>query len=1033
MSRATLKPIVSELRESIIKGIAGKFEKYGFDENGTNVIDKPLSRYDENIKNNIVTLFAVENISSKERFIEYIHNTSRTFLHILICFKLMEKRRIMSYLLNRVMDDNVYNEIIPDFVNVHPLAFDDFVKNCIFEIDKLKHDDNSEEDDEYYQFLYLMERLTMEMAQEVPLLFKDYEHNLIQPDYDDIKRILSLISRIGEEEYFEDDFLGWIYQYWVDTEPQEIKKSQSEKDISYANSIYCDVLAVLDTEQTEFGEFYTPRWVVRYVVDNSIRNYRINNDSLIDSIKILDPACGAGNYLVYAFEALMKIYNEEHPEWNVERKITSILGNNIYGADIQREPLQITAINLWIKAKCYGLEENVDKLNLFNVNVLKANSLYPWESEEEYYQITIWDTPDTIYQKRFTSEDIGQLISNRKRMNHNNAIRFFKNSFDIIIMNPPFVDARKMNAETSEMVKEFYPENARNTFGAFIERSMNLLNKGGILGFICSDTFLTLSSFEYIRELLLKRRIIEAYILGEGIFDGPTVNSTILIVSMQSGKGNTINIQKNGYLLSTSQIKQKDLFLIKGHPFIFDISDNMRNILAQKTIGDYAELFEVRKGVVTANNDRFLKYYWEVPEDQIGKGFITYNRRHKEILSDTMYVMDWRKDTQPEILKSASARCAYIIDNYSGDVSDSSFKKGVAFSLNGKFRCCLLEDDMVFDVDTPAVLMETDKYRRYILAYLESDWIQYLVHVINNSVSTTPGDVRKMPIIFPDEVLLERIDTNIDKMAEIAQIAYSFEMTSMYYKMSPLKYGFKNGGRSISESYDIYCALIDSLNSQYASLKKENNDLIYELYGLDDKDIEIIKGAVELDNEITKCISYNKSILCWIQEIYLVEQKQNNKGIQLVSQISNIITKFIEEEYSIQIVEEIEKEVGNIESIIRNGVRESKKTYKFYGEGFKDLSNPFISCKKLGGKGKYIEMVLWISTQFKTEFEEDKKYAMQNEIRRLTDEVYIPRLMKMKERIQNKELTTKESMMTKKEIEVVEECIKTLENWKVVD
>ena len=78
-------------------------------------------------------------------------------------------------------------------------------------------------------------------------------------------------------------------------------------------------------------------------------------------------------------------------------------------------------------------------------------------------------------------------------------------------------------------------------------------------------------------------------------------------------------------------------------------------------------------------------------------------------------------------------------------------------------------------------------------------------------------------------------------------------------------------------------------------------------------------------------------------------------------------------------------------------------------------------------------MVLWISTQFKTEFEEDKKYAMQNEIRRLTDEVYIPRLMKMKERIQNKELTTKESMMTKKEIEVVEECIKTLENWKVVD
>lgn len=56
MSKVTLKPIVSKLREDIIKGIAGKLEKYGFDENGKLTTDKPLSQYDELIRANLLSL-----------------------------------------------------------------------------------------------------------------------------------------------------------------------------------------------------------------------------------------------------------------------------------------------------------------------------------------------------------------------------------------------------------------------------------------------------------------------------------------------------------------------------------------------------------------------------------------------------------------------------------------------------------------------------------------------------------------------------------------------------------------------------------------------------------------------------------------------------------------------------------------------------------------------------------------------------------------------------------------------------------------
>ena len=399
MSRATLKPIVSKLRESIIKGIVGKLEKYGFSENGDLMIEKPLSEYDEQIRTSVIAYFEAEKINNKEKYISYVHDTARTFMHILICFKLMEERGIMSYLLSKVVSTDIYNEIIPDFTSVNPIAFDEFVNMYEEKIDELMRKDNCEEEDEYYQFTYLLDLLATEMALEMPLLFRDYEHNLIHPDFDDLKVILKIISEIEKNEYLEDDFLGWIYQYWVDTEVSEIKNAKDDKDVSLANKIFSDILEMLDEEQTEFGEFYTPRWVVKHIVDTNLEKVLENDEIELSQLKLLDPACGAGNFLVYAFDKLLSLYDEKYPEWETEKKIVTILGKNIFGADVQREPLQITALNLWIKAKSIAIDYKVDRLNLFNVNILMANSLFPWESEEEYHQISIFDTPETIDEK----------------------------------------------------------------------------------------------------------------------------------------------------------------------------------------------------------------------------------------------------------------------------------------------------------------------------------------------------------------------------------------------------------------------------------------------------------------------------------------------------------------------------------------------------------------------------------------------------------------------------------------------------------
>ena len=89
--------------------------------------------------------------------------------------------------------------------------------------------------------------------------------------------------------------------------------------------------------------------------------------------------------------------------------------------------------------------------------------------------------------------------------------------------------------------------------------------------------------------------------------------------------------------------------------------------------------------------------------------------------------------------------------------------------------------------------------------------------------------------------------------------------------------------------------------------------------------------------------------------------------------------------------------------------------------------------KVIAGKGKNKEIILWHLSDFLIEFEENKCYTMQNEIRRLASEVYIPKLQRAKEKLQLDSYSISERKVLEKDVELYGECVKTLENWKVVE
>lgn len=528
------------------------------------------------------------------------------------------------------------------------------------------------------------------MAEAVPLLFKDLEHTLIYPDFVTIKEIFNILSNIPQEEYLKDDFLGWVYQYWVDVKDSEIKTADKDKKIGFSELVYASILKRLEEEQTQFGEFYTPKWVVKYIVDNTLKPYWEENKK-IEEIKLLDPACGAGNFLVYSFDLFYDLWKQEHPELPDNTIINNILQKNIHGVDIQAQPLQITALNLWLKAKKKAQDVKIENMNLFKMNVLKASSLYRYENEK-VDQLSLFETAVLEEEKAYKSEDIGQYINAQNKLGMIKAKQFFSQKFEVIVMNPPFLSLRKLDVKTAKFLKKEYPSNYHNLFAAFVERAQEICKRKGYIGFISSDTFMNLGSFEYLRKLMLTTLTFKTIIsLGRDVFEGPAVSASIFISqNLPSNKKSEVcaydlSNNKTNKLEFIDTVKKynlnQDQFLkIKGFPFLFTLSSKIREIfLKEKSLLNFVE---IKQGMITGDNEKFLKLKWEIPKNFVGGKYHPYAKgggfsRYANEIEDYIY---WENDGQ-DIKREAKEK--YGSETRTVKNQEYFFREGLTYSKIG--------------------------------------------------------------------------------------------------------------------------------------------------------------------------------------------------------------------------------------------------------------------------------------------------------------------------------------------------------------
>lgn len=298
------------------------------------------------------------------------------------------------------------------------------------------------------------------------------------------------------------------------------------------------------------GVYYTPKYIVDYIVKHTIGGLiEGKNPKEIEKIRILDPACGSGSFLLAAFQYLIDYhiaYYEKHPKeahvrplmpellkdgngmprLSIHRK-ARILRQNLHGVDLDAQAVEITMMNLYLRA-LEGERDLPHKQQLLpelKYNIRRGNSLIG---------------PDITEDQKLSEEELQRL----NPFNWESKTEGFGNilqdgGFDAVIGNPPYL----FITEISDLEKAVF-EKSYSTFmyrydvyGLFLEKTVrDLLKNGGVAGFIIPHTVLSNDSFEKLRRLLLTETQLRNVVdIGPGVFQGAK-NETMVLIAERLAK-----------------------------------------------------------------------------------------------------------------------------------------------------------------------------------------------------------------------------------------------------------------------------------------------------------------------------------------------------------------------------------------------------------------------------------------------------------------------------------------------------------------
>ena len=645
-----------------------------------------------------------------------------------------------------------------------------------------------------------------------------------------------------------------------------------------------------------------------------------------EQIKVIDPCCGSGHILAYLFDVLMQIY--ENYGYTSRDAVTSILQNNLYGLDIDDRAAQLAYFAVMMKARRYDRRFFSHTTQPHVYAIEESNRIE--KPDVEYFcngKLELKDAMQTILTQLYDAKEYGSILTITPQdwdalyarfdevadesSFHRESIRkkllplvrvaqTLAQKYDVVVTNPPYMGASNMNSDLSEYVKKYYPDSKSDLFAVFIEVCSRMAKQNGYQAMITQHAWMFLSSFEKLREKMMLTETVSMAHLGARAFEeiGGEVVQTTSFVRVRTHIDNYKGVYCR-LIEPTTQQDKEEMFLagenrytanqdnfakIPGKPLVYWFGkrflDSFSNNESVNTYGD------ARKGLVTLDNERFLRIWTEVLFSKIGirvdsaeaalkreVKWIPINKGglFRKWYGNNSFVVNWKsdgKEIKDNIIKT------YRGGSYTKEVrsEEKYFLPGITWTVVSTSRTSFrrYENGFIFSNSGESVTVPNcnEDTLDYLTGLLNSKYAERTLAVLSPTMGFESGYIAEVPV--PDG--LTREGSIVPIVRENIQVSKedwdSFE-TSWDFTRHPFikaitKYPnmMDIGNIYLAECYDIWAGECEERFEKLKANEEELNRIFIDIYGLqdeltpevEDKDVTVRKA--DLCRDVRSFISY---------------------------------------------------------------------------------------------------------------------------------------------------------------------------------
>ena len=562
-----------------------------------------------------------------------------------------------------------------------------------------------------------------------------------------------------------------------------------------------------------------------------------------EQLKVIDPCMGSGHILCYLFDVLMQIYLDNG--YSKREAVRSILENNLFGLDISERATQIAYFSVMMKAREYDSNffsrSNIPQPRVYDIQESNwMGGAYKHEMGSFLNSQAHRDTLNYLLDAFVDAKEYGSILqikpldyeglkeawdtsASATASNVNMAMWYdavkdsveqlieqailLSQKYDAVVTNPPYMGSSGMGAHLANFVKKYYPDSKSDLFAVFIEVCSRMAAEKRYQAMITQHAWMFLSSYEKLREKMMLTETVNMAHLGARAFEeigGEVVQTTSFVrcrTHIDDYKGTYCRLME-----PTSQQGKEDMFLagenryfanqdsfakIPGSPVAYWLSNEFINLLSSPT--NIGRTYQSGSGLSTADNERFLRFFWEVNNQKIAnkkydkKKWFLFNKggEYRKWYGNLQHVVNWKNDGE---------EIKYWVTHNPKDPNTTSWSRrifntnlyflaGVTWSVisSGKISFRAIDTNAMISNAAGGVFGFKDCHERnaFMAAVNSCIWTE-VFSTINPTLNYSSGVIQKAPAP-------KIIDSDLcDECVELSKKDWDSFETSWDFKKHPL-------------------------------------------------------------------------------------------------------------------------------------------------------------------------------------------------------------------------------------------------------